>query len=199
MTGDVRKCYQRSMKTLLFLLALALPVLAEGYRQWEDLASGKKITARIEAKERDNSRVQVVLENGKAVWIETARLARADREFVEDWGEKPEPFTHAFSEKGGKKILTITVNAADKDLYLAADIGGNASGNIREMIPAHTSRTFTMEVTPPNYLVRVVDDSVNLVGFLPVEKEEGIRAEQKRGLAWFEQSGKLPFTYTGKH
>jgi|GEM_PF-5881051 len=57
----------------------------EEFRVWMEVASGKKIEAKIMEKRADNSEIRIMLKNLQSNWIQVNRLSPDDQDYVKNW------------------------------------------------------------------------------------------------------------------
>ena len=156
------------MKTILILLLSASCCFADEYRVWTQLGSGKKITAKIIEKSKDNASTRVVLKSGKAYWLKAVDLVAKDQDFIASWGE-PEEFKHLEvtesdkpATRAGFKMIHVIARALDKPLKVTAFERKARPGSVSHRVAPGKTVEFDAEVKE-NYVVIIRgDDNVCL-------------------------------------
>jgi len=164
------------MKTVSFLLALSMSLPADELRTWTHLETGKTIQAKIIGK--DDAKVQVETREGKAYWLELAKLIGADREHVAGW-EKPseeKPPIEVTTVAMNKHKRTITLIARTKEtpaMLRVKNLHANDSAHSQRMDP-NTEVTWTGPVAH-EYVVQLIDEEETVIAsksYLQVEKAD---------------------------
>ena len=108
----------------IVLLLLALPLAASGaepFRIWTEAESGREIEAFLSDVKPDKSQVRLVGKNGKAFWIDTGRLVKADQDLVKKWVKPMDHLSARVIASGdGWKRIEVKAEAGTQPLKVVA-------------------------------------------------------------------------------
>lgn len=165
------------MKTVSFLLALSMSLPADELRTWTHLETGKTIQAKIIGK--DDAKVQIETREGKAYWLELAKLIGADREHVAGWEkpseEKPPIAIEVLEKHETFQKIKVTATTGDAPCVLAVKNlemeGGYAC---HKDVEPNSTRIWTGTVRN-TYVVQLIDEEETVIAsksYLQVEKAD---------------------------
>lgn len=89
-------------------------------RTWTDSKTEKTLVGKITNKNRIGTRVEIKKEDNKYVWIEIARLIKADQDYAHQWVKNDNIITikNKILAKGGVRTILVRAEAGTKDLVV---------------------------------------------------------------------------------
>ena len=145
------------------LVFLAASMLASGgeSRVWTEETSRRMIEGKIDGKKADNSSVRIIPKAGPPAWLETAKLVKADQDYVKAWvdlGVRLEARVIA-SGKGWKDVeVKYWAGASPSRIHAHDTWPDRRRGPIRRQVKPEESGSFTYRAHNEYRVIAYVGD-----------------------------------------